>query len=350
MIIPIMLRPRFVLILIPITLILTAALALRFSFLPAWLQPPRVLQIEPANDSVEILSTSPITISFSAPMDRAQTETNVELAPHVTGQFSWRDNQTLVFTPRPSLPISTTLTVNISGNARSWLQRPLLNESSSRFSTLTRPYPVSSAPALDAQFVYVPNHVTISFNRAMDGNALADSLEIEPPLQNSALDIQDRTLTLSGFFALKTHYQITISGLVFDKEYGIAMDRNYIWSFTTASQYPNLSILNPGRVSKFPAAQAPVIPTQFTNVSRLDVALYAIPRREFDVNAGAPFEAWYAFRPATAPIQQSRIETNAKLDTYTLQTLPLDPLPAGTYYLKLTSPEGVSDAQLLLVE
>jgi hypothetical protein len=343
-------RSLLLFLLVAIGIVVLFAQAVTFDYLPAPLRAPRVVQIEPLNDASEILSTSPITITFSAPMDRAQTETNIEIGPHITGQFAWRDDQTLVFTARPRLPISTTLTINITSNARSWMQRPLENEISSRFTTLTRPYPVSSTPALDAEFVYVPDHVSMTFNRAMDENALADSLEIEPPLQNSSLDVKDRTLTLSGFFEPHRQYRITISGFVFDTAHGIAMDRDYVWSFTTGSQYPNFSILNRERVLKFPANQAAVVPTQFTNVSRLDAALYAITREQFDANTGAPFETWYAFQPAADPLKRWRIATNANLDQYTQQKLVLGSLPPGTYYLKITTPEGVSDAQLVLIE
>lgn len=343
-------RSLFLVLLVAIALIILAALALTFDFLPASLQAPRVVQIEPGNDAREIVPTSPITITFSAPMDRAQTQTSIRISPRVTGLFAWRNDQTLVFTPRAGLPVSTTLTLNVTSGARSWLRRPLQVQVRSRFTTIPRPYPVSSTPALDAQFVYVPDRVTMTFNRALDGNALADSLHIEPPLQNSALDVNDRTLTLSGFFQPRTRYQITISGSVFDSAHQVAMGRDYVWSFTTASQYPNFSVLNGDRVLKFSSDNAPVVPTQFTNVSRLDAALYAIPRAEFDANATAPFETWYAFEPSAAPIQQWSVETHAILDEYTRQDLALSPLAGGTYYLKISTPEGVNDAQLLVVE
>ena len=108
--------------------------------------------------------------------------------------------------------------------------------------------------------------------------------------------------------------------------------------------------MNRGRVLKF-AANAPLqIPTQFTNVSRLDVALYPITRQEFDANANAPFETWYGFEPITAPVETVRIETNAEPDVYAQKKIQIEPLAAGTYYMKITTPEGVSDAQLILIE
>lgn len=341
-----MLRARFILVLIGFIVILIAASVLIFISIPT----PRVVQIEPANGATEIPPTSPITITFATPMQRVETEQNIRFQPRVAGNFSWRDDQTLVFTPRTTLPVSTTLTITVSQDARSRLQRPLENTVRSRFTTLARPYVVESIPARDARFVYVPNMVTIVFSRAMDANMLADSLQIEPALENFSLDMTEKTLRVRGFFEPRTRYTISILPFATDAEYGIALNREYVWSFTAAAQYPNFSILNRGRVLTFSANEPILIPTQFTNVSRLAIAAYPISRAEFDLNAHAPFETWHAFQPASTPAQTFRVETNAILDTYTQQDIRLDALARGTYYLNITTPEGVSDAQLVVVE
>lgn len=341
---------RVVLLLGVILLALCAILIVVFDLLPAPLQAPRITQIEPSNGANEIHPSSPITLTFSVAMDRRQTQKSVQFEPPIAGEMTWSDDRTLLFTPRSTLPISTTVNVTVSQNARSWLQRPLANPVVSQFTTLSRPYLVSSTPALDAQFIYVPDRVTINFNRAMDGSLVADGLFIDPPLTRVLYRTVDKTLTIWGFFQAGTRYQIILPGFVPDREYGIPLERDYIWSFTASSQYPNFSILNRGRVLNLPANQPVTIPTQFTNVSRLDVAVYPITRQEFDTNATLPFEAWYGFHPSVpAPGTQS-VTTNAVLDTYQQLNVPLGALDSGAYYLKITTPEGVSDSQLLLIE
>ncbi|MBI4672532.1 MAG: Ig-like domain-containing protein [Chloroflexi bacterium] len=331
-----------------LALVFVCGVAIYFAAPP--LQPPRVLAIEPPGDARDILPTSPITITFSAPMDRAATESAIRFTPRVNGTFAWLDNRTITFTPRAELPISTTLTVRLDATARSWLQRPLAENVVSRFTTLTRPYIVHSTPALDAQFVYVPDRVTLQFNRAMSADALREHLTITPTLAHQTLTVHEQTVTLGGFFQPRTRYQITLPAELTDAEYGIALGRIYNWTFETADQYPNFSVLNRERVLKLPATEPLRIPTQFTNVSRLDVALYAISPQTFDSNAHAPFETWYAFRPAAAPLQTWSIATHAAPDQYLQQTLELAPFPRGTYYLQITTPEGVSDACLVLLE
>jgi hypothetical protein len=343
------LRARVWLILIPLICILLAFLALAFYTMPAF-QAPRIVRIEPAEEARDILPASPITITFSAPMNSAETENNIRLQPRVDGAFVWHDAQTVTFVPRTQLPISTTLMVRVDTDARSWLQRPLQENFAARFTTLTRPYVTKSVPARDAQFVYVPDRVRIEFNRALSEEQLASALTISPTVQNFSAEWNRNILTLAGFFEPRTRYEILIPANVTDSEYQIALGRAATWSFTTTEQYPNFSILNRGRVLKFSANETAQVPVQLTNVSRLDAALYVISPQEFENNVNAPFETWYAFAPERAPLKAWHVMTNAAADQYTKQSLEFAPLPRGFYFLQINSPEGVSDRQLIQID
>lgn len=329
-----------------LALILLAA----YAYISFSIPTPRVVQIQPGDGSSSVLPTTPITVTFSEPMDRIQTQSGVRIEPRISGIFVWQDDQTLTWTPRVRLPLSATVTIRVGPDVRSMLQRPLGAESISRFTTLGPTALANSSPALGARFVYLPDRVTMTFNRPLDGGLLADSMSIEPPLKNQQRAVNGGTVTLRGFFEPRTRYQITIPSVVVDSEYGIELDRDYIWSFTTTSQYPHFSILNRDRTFEL-ASDAPIsIPTQFTNVSRLDVALYPLTPQEFESQATAPFETWSAFRPTSAPLSTQSVVTNAQLDQYTQQSVNLGVLPSGAYYLRMTTPEGVGDTQLLLIE
>jgi hypothetical protein len=325
-------------------------LAFTLDFFPNPFQSPRVLEIEPASGAMDVLPNSLIRITFSVPMDRARTLASIQLEPGVGGNFAWRDDQTLIFSPRAGLPLSTTISIAISQEARSWLGRPPVEETRTQFTTVARPYVVDSTPPRDARFVYVPDRVTITFNRAMDGEGLGDALRIDPPLEHLALDAEDRTLTISGWFQPHTRYQITIPAFMQDADYDIELGEDLVWGFTTGLQYPNFSILNRDRILKLAAGQTLRIPTQFTNVSRLDLALYALTAEEFEENAVAPFETWYAFQPQGAPLQTQTVATNALLDEYLQKEIELDSLERGMYYLRITTPEWVWDRLLVVVE
>ncbi len=334
--------------LLALTLLAFGVAALFFT-LPLF-QAPYVAAVEPADGARNVLPNAPIVVAFSAPMNRDAAQAAFRLSPRVNGTLTWRDAQTLVFTPRAALPLSKTLTLQISPDARSWLERPLSETVRARFTTLAYPYVVDSAPARDAQFIYIPTQVSFTFNRAMNADALRANLVVTPPLANQKIAVNGAVVTLAGFFQPRTRYEIRVNAAATDAAYNLPLERAWTWSFYSAAQYPNFSILNRGRVLKF-AADAPLeIPAQFTNVSRLDLALYAIPRAEFDALAAAPFETWYAFQPSGARVQKKAAPTNAQLDQYTRQNISLAPLPRGTYYLRIVTPEGPTDAQLVRVE
>ena len=314
------------------------------------LQTPRVTRIEPAGDARDVLPTSPITITFSMPMERAVTEQSVRIQPRVNGAFTWQDNQTLIFTPHTTLPISRTLTVQVFESARSLFRRGLAQEAHARFTTLAYPYIVSSTPPLDAQFAYTPNQLKLTFNRALAADSVRANLTLTPTLANQTLAVNENQIFIGGFFQPRTRYEIRLAKKTTDAAYALPLERDITFSLWVAEQYPHFSVLNRARVLDFKKNSAVVILAQLTNVSRLDVAVYPISQEEFDANANAPFETWYAFQPNRAPLEKKSLVTNARLDEYMRMEIALDALPAGTYYVRITSPEGAGDAQLVRVE
>lgn len=330
--------------------VLALVLVAIFVFVSFRIPTPRITQIQPADGSTAMHPSTPITITFSTAMDKIQTQSNVRIEPRVSGVFAWSDDQTLSWTPRVRLPLSATVTVRVAADALSTLQRPLGTESESRFTTVGPNTLTGSVPAPDARFVYLPDRVTMTFNRPLDGGLLADSMSINPPLENQQRAVNGNTVTVRGFFQPRTRYQITIPSAVVDSAYGIELDRDYVWSFTTALQYPHFSILNRDRTLKLDAAAPVSIPTQYTNVSRLDLALYPITAREFETESTAPYESWASFRPNSAPRITKTILTNARLDEYSQMSVDLGNLPQGAYYLQITTPEGVGDTQLVLLK
>jgi hypothetical protein len=218
------------------------------------------------------------------------------------------------------------------------------------FTTIMRPYVASSDPAVDSRFLYVANPVELTFSRPMDHGALTGALTIIPALANQTHEWHDNTLTIRGFFQPRTAYRIELGMNAPDAEYGITLAEPVVWTFTTTLQYPHLSILERGRIVTLGGDAAHIVPTQLTNVSRIDARVYALAPEEFNANAAAPFETWFEFQPQFPPLASWSVPTEAVLDQYTLAGIPLPPLAPGTYVLQLSAPEGVSDIKLLLIE
>ncbi len=314
------------------------------------LQPPRVISTQPPDHAADVLVETPIQITFSTPMERDATGAALQLLPHLSGSWEWSDDRTVRFVPESGLPISATVTVQIGAEARSRWGPSLAEPFRLRFNTITRPVPIGGDPPLQARFVYTPNRVKLSFSRPLDAAAVEEGLQISPPLPHQQFWWDGAALYISGFFAPATRYQITLPGGITDAEYGIPLGRDLVWSFTTATQYPNFSILNRDRVLTFAAGTPVNIPTQFTNVSRLDAMLIPIAEHEYQANLDAPFETWFAFEPTRRAIRTRRVPTQAQLDRYMRAGISFADVPRGTYLLKVTTPEGPSDKLLVRVK
>lgn len=338
-------RALALIIVIALGLILICALGLYFTVLSS----PRLARVEPPDGAVDVAPTSPITLTFSTSMDRAATEGAVKISPQVAGEMSWADENTLVFTPQTRMPLSTTVQVSVSSAARSRLFGRLDEQSASSFTTVAAPAVIGSAPAPGARYAYVPNALTLTFNRAMDHASVEEALTVTPPLAVPRYEWRGNTLILFGGFEPLTPYQIKLRQTARDEQFGIGLEREYTRSFTTTEQYPQFSILQLPRYITLRPNQANLLPTQLADVSRLDAELYWIDKDVFLNNLVADFESWEAFQPDTPPLKSWSAQPNAAIDQYTPFDLPMDALKPGWYYLNVTAPEGVSDRKLVVV-
>ncbi len=79
---------------------------------------PLVIQQAPAHDSTNIVATTPITLTFSEPMDTNATQSAFSVTPSASGSFAWASNNTVMtFTPSPGLAGKTSIVVRVSTNA-----------------------------------------------------------------------------------------------------------------------------------------------------------------------------------------------------------------------------------------
>jgi uncharacterized protein YfaS (alpha-2-macroglobulin family) len=85
------------------------------------------------------------------------------------------------------------------------------------------------------------------------------------------------------------------------------------------------------------------------NLSRIDLALYALDGPTLVALQNLSAEDWEQYRPEGSPIREWSAPSEAKADREMSQKLELDPLPPGLYFLAVGSPEGPRTGQLLSV-
>jgi uncharacterized protein YfaS (alpha-2-macroglobulin family) len=309
------------------------------------LRAPQVLTFGPAFNARDVAPTAPITITFLTPM--TANDAAIKISPPVRGTWSWSGNSA-TFTPAESWPLSTTVTVTVTRDARSWLQRRAEKEFTWSFTTLAPPMVVATTPRQGAQFAYLQDRLTLTFNREMDKQSVEERLKIEPAISNMKLAWQGNQLIIGGNLRPSTTYKIFLPSGAKDAKYGLTMPNDFVWSFTTTQQYPYLAIINIGRYGVTAADKPTTLKLQSVNVSRVDMALYKFDTETYIKSLGFSYDSWRNFKPKGEPIKTWSITLPTKIDQYITQDLILDALPAGTYFLTAKSAEGVNDTQVLV--
>ncbi len=309
------------------------------------LRAPQVLDFAPAALAKDIAPNTPITITFLTPM--SPNDTAIQIAPNIRGAWNW-SGRTATFTPAESFPLSTTVTVTVTRDARSWLMRRADKDFAWSFSVVAPTSVVATEPRQGAQFAYLKDRIAITFNREMDQPSVEQRLKVDPPITNMKVAWQGNQLIIGGALKPSTTYKIFLPSGAKDTKYNLAMPNDFAWSFTTTQQYPYLAIINVGRYGVTTADQPTKLRVQSVNVSTITAALYKLDTATYIKTLGYSYDNWRTFKPQGDPIKTWAFAAPSKIDQYVTQDLNLDPLPAGVYYLSTKSAEGVNDTQVLV--
>ena len=309
------------------------------------LRAPQVLDFAPAFNAKDIAPTSPITISFLTPM--SSNDNAIQISPNIRGAWKW-SGTTAVFTPAESWPLSTTVSVTVTRDARSWLMRRADKDFAWSFNVIAPTSIVSTVPQQGAQFAYLKDRLTILFNRAMDHKSVEERLKVDPPIANMSLMWEANQLIIGGNLKPSTAYKFFLPSGAKDAKYGLTIANDFAWSFTTTQQYPYLSIINIGRYGLTTADKSTTLKLQSVNVSKVDVALYKFDTATYLKSLSFSYDKWRTFKPDGDPIKTWTLNPSSKIDQYVTQDLQIDALPAGTYFLTAKSAEGVNDTQVLV--
>jgi hypothetical protein len=219
---------------------------------PPVVNPPRVISHTPEADSVDISTTSTVSITFDKSMDKTSVESAFQISPHIEGNITWENatNKKMTFASS-NLTYSTTYTVTVQKTARSSTGLTLEEPYSWSFSTFN--YSGISVPEVIGRLtvgnnVPINSNVSLTFNRPMNETSVEESFRINPENENDITDRfredsvidgtfewQNNTMifTPAEEFSPSTTYTATILAGATDLE-GNPFEENYSWNFTTA--------------------------------------------------------------------------------------------------------------------
>ena len=79
---------------------------------------PRVVEISPADEAVDISAGAELRIRFSRPMQPQSVLDQLTIQPPTPGKFTWESNQLLIFTPEQPWPSGATIQVELRPGAQ----------------------------------------------------------------------------------------------------------------------------------------------------------------------------------------------------------------------------------------
>ena len=310
---------------------------------------PLVTSSSPEQGRSDVLPRSPITLTFLTAMNPSTVERNISFAPRVPGQFSWQDERTMVFSPAQPWPADTRITVEVNRGARSWLLRRMEEPFSLYFTILASPIVVNTEPSQRVQFAYDLDQAVITFSHLMDETSVESRLTVEPQIHDLELAWAEETLTITGDFRVGITYQVTLTKGAQEATYGLPMAKGFAWAFTVVERRPDLAVDGPGRVGMVEAETPFELPFTILNLSRIDLALYALDGPTFTALQGLSAKDWEQYHSEGNPIREWSALSEARADREMSQKVEVDPLPPGLYFLAVDSPEGARAGQLLSV-
>jgi len=297
--------------------------------------------------------TTPITITFSQPMDRTSTEAAVSVTAEggfaITGGFSWLDgDRVLIMQPDSDLPFGQTITVEVSDAAlSSGGQGGLRNPRRDSFGVAPLPRLLRTLPSDGSQNAPLDNNVQLFFNTVIRPETV--DISISPPISATQVytwyDPEQNIYSLNFPFLPVTEYTLDIAGGIADP-YGNVITEPSTIRFRTRDRSPSLEIVKFSEIGTFNSYTQPEMLFRHTNIEQIDAELYRLTPEQFlAVQPEQDWERWNRYNPPAEQLVRSwsvQAEGERNVTSFTTEAL-LDetgaPIGPGFYFLKTESPQ-----------
>lgn len=217
--------------------------------------PPDVVEALPLAGS-RIGLQEAITFYFNQPMDRESVEAAWQTDPAVAGDFSWRDDATITFTPREKLTAGSKLKVAFGTGAKSTQGIALPESREYVFNAADSLHPIDVLPENGSTDLSVDSAVAVTFDQPVvglgaDPASLPAAFRLEPEAQGRGEWLNTSTYVfypapaLAGGVTYRAILNENLSGVA-----GTSLAEGRSWSFTTA--LPRLLEIAPSTETPLP--------------------------------------------------------------------------------------------------
>jgi 6-phosphogluconolactonase (cycloisomerase 2 family) len=205
---------------------------------------PQVTSTNPINEATDVLLNSPVSATFSKPMDTSSITTTSftvgDGTQNIGGTLAFSRSDTVAtFTPTDVLSETTTYTASLSTDVTDATSNPLASVYSWSFTTGTGPQVTSTIPANQAAGVSITISLSATFSEAIDTSTVtAGSFTVSDGTQNigGTLSFSNSdtvaTFTPTDVLNYAETYTATLTTAIVDLD-GNAMSADYVWTFTT---------------------------------------------------------------------------------------------------------------------
>ncbi len=313
---------------------------------------PNLIEQTPPPEARWVNPQQPLVLVFDAPVDTRLLSTALDITPSISGSFTsatTNNRYTVTFTPYTGWVPGQTYQVQLHPpNTTNLLQRW-------RFYVEPEPTLLASFPG-QGQVLMPDQEIRLLFSTPMDESELRAGLSFEPPVDEFKLTVEENRVSLQPVIQAATTYTITIAAGVRDRS-GVPLRMPVSLTVRTASNPPLLRVSG-DVLQRFPANASPAIVVERTNLRAFQAYLYQLDTTTLIRALSLRPEEWPRFVPeryGQTPVRVWRETLNDPPDSLVRSVFTItanssgELLPAGAYYLRLTTDSGLRVDRLLLI-